>query len=300
MSETKFIINKQPTPEEFTNDLIDFNQKAVLTLLPGWCSNIADNLEIAREITNLPDPAYKGHDSCVVVAGAPELTNEEIVKLKHADVDIIITNKNLERFIGLGVYPTYVCLLDANPISRPQFKILGSMKHPEKLRFFVAMTSFPGTLKIIFEKSVVYGFNPEVFTGGLVALSKTWEWMNDKEEMSHGGNVGCLAFDLAKKVGYKRIGLLGFGFCEIVPKEIVPTLTPDTVFEGWPTEFIGYEDTGDTVALPIHFKAYLMYLLNSVQEVKEGVMVANLTKSPLLTHSPVLTQMSLDEFLKVN
>lgn len=296
---SKFEINKKQTPQEFTNNLIEFNQQAVMTLLPGWCSNIADNLATARLIDNLPDEPYKGHDRCVVVGGAPELTDDEIVKLKNAKTDIIITNKNLKRFINLGVYPTYVCILDANPISRPQFDILGKMKHPDYLRFFAAMTCFPRTLDLMTAFSTVYGFNPEVFTGGLVSLSKTWEWMNDKKEFSHGGNVGCLAFDLAKRIGYDMIGLLGFGFCEVVPKEVVERLTADDVFEGWPTEFISYEDTGETVALPVHFKAYLMYLLNSVQEVKEGTVVANLTKSPLLTHSPVLEQMSLDVFLKV-
>ena len=293
-------LNKHQTPEEYTENLIDFNQKAVLTLLPGWCSNIADNLEIARQLPNLPEQPFKRYDKCVVVGGAPELTDMDIIRLKHAKTDIIITNKNLRRFIKLGVYPTYVCLLDANAISQPQFEILYDMEHPELLRFFASMTCFPGTLHRMFDKSLVYGFNPEVYLGGLMSLSKTWEWMNDKKEMTHGGNVGCLAFDLAKKVGYKDIGLLGFSFCEVIPTEMAKTIRPEELYEGWPTELLEYPDIGMTAALPVHFKAYLMYLLNSVQEVGEGVTVTNLTKSPLLTHSPVLEQKSLEEFLKVN
>jgi len=291
-------INKHQTAEEYTDNLIDFNQKAVLTLLPSWCSNIADNLEIARQLPNLPERPFKGHDRCVVVGGAPELTDEEILKLRHARVDTIVTNKNLVRFVRLGVLPTYVCLLDANAVSQPQFQILNEMENPGRLRFFASMTCYPGTLQRMFEKSTVYGFNPEVYLGGVLPLSKTWEWMNDKKEMSHGGNVGCLAFDLAKRVGYKDIGLLGFSFCEVIPTEVAKTIRPEELYEGWPTELLEYPDIGMTAALPVHFKAYLMYLLNSVQEVGAGVTVTNLTKSPLLTHSPVLEQKSLDDFLR--
>jgi hypothetical protein len=278
--------------EEFTKNLMEFNNIAIFQLLPTWCSNIADNLEIARQIPNLPERPFRNHDRCVVVAGAPNLTDEEILKLRYAKVDTIITNKNLERFVKLGVYPTYVCLLDANAISKAQFQILYDMEHPEMLRFFAAMTCYPTTLERMFDKSLVYGFNPLVYLGGPVSVSKMWEWMNDKQEFSHGGNVGTLAFDLAKRVGYREIGLLGYELCEVIDKSRGRPLVD------LPTEFIEYPDIGVTVALPVHFKAYLAYLFNSIQEKKEGVTVTNLTTSPVLTHSPVLEQKGLDEFLK--
>jgi hypothetical protein len=109
--------------KEYQENLQQFNNMAILELLPTWCSNIADNLDTARELPNLSKRPFRDHDKCVVVAGAPNLTDEEIIKLKYAKTDIIITNKNLERFIRLGVYPTYTCLLDANAISKPQFQI---------------------------------------------------------------------------------------------------------------------------------------------------------------------------------
>jgi hypothetical protein len=283
----------QPTAE-YAKNLQEFNQTAILELLPTWCSNVADNLDIARQIQNLPEREYvhKGHDRCVVVAGAPGLTDKEILKLKYAKTDIIITNKNLERFIKLGVYPTYVCLLDANAISKPQFQILYDMEHPELLRFYAAMTCYPGTLRRMWEFSVVYGFNPLVYMGGPVSISKTWQWMNDKEEVEHGGNVGTLAFDLAKRVGYKEIGLLGYELCEVIDK------SKGTPVCDLPTEFLEYPDSGVTVALPVHFKAFLAYLMNSIQEKEEGVRVVNLTNSPVLTHSPLLEQKNLDYFLR--
>jgi hypothetical protein len=154
------------------------------------------------------------------------------------------------------------------------------------------MTCYPETLRRMCNNAVVYGFNPLVYTGGTVSISKTWHWMNYKEEMSHGGNVGTLAFDLAKRVGYKDIGLLGYSLCEVIDKN------RGTPVCDLPTEFIDYPDMGVTVAFPVHFKGYFAYLYNSVQERGEGVRVFNLTKSPILTHCPVLEQEGLDEFIR--
>lgn len=280
--------------EEFARNLQSFNELAILELLPTWCSNIADNLEIARQVPNLPERHHilKRHDKCVVVAGAPGLTEEEILKLKYAATDIIVTNKNLERFVQLGVYPTYVVILDASAISKVQFQILFDMIEPQKLNFFASMTCYPATLKRMWDFSVVYGFNPLVYLGGPVSISKTWQWMNDKQEVAHGGNVGTLAFDLAKKVGYKEIGLLGYELCEVIDK------SRGTPLCDLPTEFIEYPDIGVTVAFPVHFKAYFAYLCNSIQEKTEGVRVANLTRSPIFTHCPIMEQANLDDFLK--
>ena len=280
--------------EILEEECLQYNKEAVLELLQEWCSNISQNIGLTRFSNKISDIPNAESEHCVVVGAAPELTDEEIIALKKYRGDIIITNKNYERFLKLGVFPDWVCLLDAHPVSLMQFKFLEKSGVPwsEETKFMVASVVHPDTLKLICDVTAeVYMFNPvSEDTGSAVRISKTWEWMNDAPEFEHGGSVGCLAVSLAKHLRYRVVGLLGFGLYERPnPKW--------TLEEAKQREFIYYPDTNENVALPLNFKAYITYITFEVKD-SSWAKYYNMSNSPVLRHSPHLVQTDVKEFVK--
>lgn len=282
--------------EDFLNKEDSWNKMVVKELLPTWCQNIVQNMHAAvlskSHLDYRPDSKH-----CIVVAAGPSLTDEEILSLLEYQGEIIVCNKVLKRFIELGVEPDWCLLLDSNPISFGQFLFLNDFptKHT---KYLLASISFPGTVRLILSESAgnVYMFNPQTDTGGDVPLSKLWEWMNDCPVLCHGGNVGSMAFNFAKGLGFEKIALLGYDLYE----EPNPNWT---MKEAGEREFFYYPDINRTIAVPFHFLTYSQYLLNAAEQwqtkraggTREAV---NISNSPLMRHSPVLTQMEVKEYVE--
>lgn len=289
-------------------ELKQYNKEAVLELMQEWCMNIGDNIPLMRKARNLGEFHDRKSDCCIVVGAAPTLTDDEIMSLSHFSGDVIVTNKNFKRFVDLHIVPDWVCLLDAHPISLPQFSWMiepckiAAPPAPccfpiidvvyERTNFLVASVVYPQTLKVLMEFSDnVYGFNPYNDDGsGSVCLSKTWEWMNDKKELDHGGSVGCLAISLASLLRYKEVALMGFGLYD----EPNPNWTTE---ESKQREWFYYPDVNRHVGLPRNFRAYLTFILFTVQE-SGWAKWTNLSESPFLTHSPLFEQVKLAEWLE--
>lgn len=282
----------------------NYNKEASRDLLQNWCINVSENMKEAREATDLSEFIKDNNrynasrlKDAIVVGASPDLTDEEIMEIDPNKVDVIITNKNFERFYNLGVFPAWVCLIDAHPISNMQFSFLNKFdmggppyKLENSIKFLISTTVYPSTLNTIMTHSDwVYMFNPVTDFGGQVRLSKTWAWMNDRDELQHGGSVGGLAITLATMLNYERIGLLGFGLCEKGSPEW-------TIEESKSHDHIYYPDTNEYVSIPRHFKAYLAYLMEVVRTNKSKFY--NLSNSPVLRHSPMLGQTDVKEFIK--
>lgn len=287
--------------------LSQLNRDAIRELLPEWCSHISQNVQLCKRAYRLDDiPRQSLKDRCVVVAASPYLTDEEILKLKGFEGDVIVTNKNFQRLYDLGVTPSWVVLLDAHPISAQQFRWLecADRERLRKVRYWVASVIYPKTLEILMGVGNVYCFNPLEMGGDIVAecpecghgfeamptvrLSETWKWMNGLDEFSHGGNVGTCAFLFAKKLMYKEIGLMGFDLYEL-PSD---SWTMEAVAQ---REYLFYPGFG-TVAWPTHFKAYFAYLVDAIKDTASEVRY--LGTSPLFLHCPVVVSESADDFVR--
>jgi hypothetical protein len=289
------------TPEELAEEMNlrqieDFNREAITELLQSWCMNISENIVVARRAKNLKEYPRLNRQihAAVVVGAAPNLTDKDILALKDFQGDIIITNKNYRRFFDLDVFPDWVCVLDAHPISLNQFTNIDVSipKESRRPNYLVGTIVHPMTAGLIEGYSRgqrLYMFNPVTDLGGQVRLSKTWQWMNDKDEMEHGGSVGTLAVRLAYELRYQRVALLGFGLCE----KGDPTWTIEQAKE---RDHIYYPDTNEYVSIPKHFKGYLAFLFEQVQEAN-WCKFYNLSDSPVLRHSPLLTQMTIEQFI---
>jgi hypothetical protein len=274
-----------------------WNLETTKELLPTWSFNIGMNRDLSWNSRNFHDwetyPEKKS--SCIIIASAPDLKDEDLLKLREYTGDIIVCNKQFERVVRLGVRPTWCVLIDANPVSEGQFVFMVGNMQPD-VRFLVSTISEPETVRTIRRNcnpAMFYMFNPHTDYGGEVAISKTWEWLNGCPTLCHGGNVGGLAFQFAKTVGYKKIGLLGFGFFE----------EPDpkwTMKEAGEREFFYYPDMDRTVAVPFHFLSYFNYLCASIVEwtgsTKDAEAV-NISESPLMRHCPVMKQMKVGDYI---
>jgi hypothetical protein len=148
-----------------------------------------------------------------------------------------------------------------------------------------------GIIEGICKGTTLYMFNPIVDTGGHVRISQTWRWMNDRDEMDNGGSVGTLAVQLASTLRYKKVGLLGFGLCE----KGDPNWTIEQAKE---RDHIYYPDTNEYVSIPPHFKGYLAYIFMLEQESNWACFV-NLSDSPVLRHSPLLRQGTIETFEEI-
>jgi hypothetical protein len=282
----------------------NFNKEAAKELLQNWCINVSENMSLARQSMDLSDflqddSRYKVSKKNVVIVGAsPDLTDADILRIDTNVTDVIVTNKNFKRFMDLGIQPSWVCLIDAHPISRLQFDFLEELPRepkgapgplPEDIKFLISTTVYPATLWAIMPHTEsVYMFNPHTYFGGQARLSQTWAWMNDREELEHGGSVGGLALVLANMIGYDRVGLLGFGLCEKGNPEW-------TIEEAKKRDHIYYPDTNEYVSIPQHFKAYLAFMMEVVKD--SGWEIINLSDSPVLRHSPLLGQSNINDFM---
>jgi len=282
--------------EDFLNKEDSWNKMVVKELLPTWCQNIVQNMHAAALSKNHLD-YHPGSKHCVVVAAGPSLTDDDIRSLLGYQGMVIVCNKVLQRFIELGVEPDWCLLLDSNPISFGQFRFLKDFP-TRHTKYLLASIAYPGTVRLILGQSAgsVYMFNPQTDTGGDVPLSKAWEWMNGCPVLCHGGNVGSMAFNFAKSLGFEKIALLGYDLYE----EPNPKWT---MKEAGEREFFYYPDINKTIAVPFHFLTYSQYLLNAAEQwqtKKSGGTreVVNISDSPLMRHSPVLTQMEVKEYVK--
>jgi hypothetical protein len=281
----------------------DVNVQAIDDLLPIWCRNIGENMPICKKAKTLEGVRADQRD-VVVVAAAPSLTDEDLIKLTDFKGDIIAVNKTFERLVRLGIVPTWVVMLDAHPVSMSQFRWVRTYEWKEKPRFFVSSVTHPLTLKVLTEVFDAYMFNPLELSNEVVLscpkcghlseqtttvrLSQTWTWMNGLPEFAHGGNVGTCAFLLARELGYKRIGMMGFDFY----------LEPDpawSVSHSLSMETLYYPDFG-TICWPPYFKAYFAYLSGVLQDI--AAEVRYLGNSPLFTHCPLVTTATIEEFLE--
>jgi len=284
--------------EELREKADKWNMATTKELLPAWCFNVGRNRDRAWNSKNFKD--WKSdpmrNRRCIIVASAPGLKDETILELLDYNGDIIVCNKMLERFVKLGVQPAWCILLDSDPISTNQFEFMNGWVKTWNVKFLVSTIAYPYTVKTINQCNPdnFYMFNPQTDTGGEVAISKTWEWLNGCPSLCHGGNVGGLAFQFAKSVGYEEIALLGFGFYE----ELNPGWT---MKEAGEREFFYYPDIDRTVAIPFHFLSYSNYLMSSALEWKghnEERRVINLSESPVMRHSPVFTQEEVGEYVE--
>lgn len=297
MSDDKLLKLKE---ELFKEELAQFNLGAVGELMQEWCVNLSENTHLMRKCRNLSEHRLYGkvankmvNDRAIVVAAAPELTDDELRLLEDFDGDIITVNKTYKRLVDLHIPPTWVCLLDAHPISHKQFQWL-TTELAGDTNFFVASIVYPYTLRTIMEcTDRVYGFNPyDDSAQGPIRLSKTWEWMNDRHEFEHGGSVGGLGVSLAAHLGYKEVGLLGFGLYE----KPNPKWTLD---EAKQREFHYYPEVDQMVAQPSHFKAYLAHIMWFVESTKSTIKWVNLSDSPVFRFHPLFNhQMNIKEFVE--
>lgn len=283
--------------EEFFNKEDSWNKMVLKELLPTWCQNIIGNSKIILEFESFKKVVPKVKH-CVLVAAGPSLTDAEIEELSAYDGDVIVCNKVLKRFVGLGIEPDWCLLLDSNQISISQFEFL--LDRPTKeTKYLISSIASPRTVSLLVEtvrQSNIYLFNPHTDTGGEIALSTVWEWMNGAPVLCHGGNVGCMAFNFAKVLGYEKIALLGYDMYE----EPNPNWT---MKEAGEREFFYYPDINKTIAIPFHFLTYSQYLLNAIEEWQTKKIggpreAINLGESPLMRHSPVLTQMKVREYVE--
>ncbi len=289
--------------EQRTNELLkkfdDWNKDVIKELLPGWCRNVAKNLEISLRSSDFTqEHAKKKH--CIVVASGPSLSDEDILSLKEYTGDIIVCNKTFKRFIDLEVAPDWCVLLDSNAVSEEQFRFLiGHIWVPTK--FLISTTAFPSTVKIIKEHSKghpnqFYMFNPTVGLDGNMDIATVWKWMNGCSELSHGGNVGTMAFMFARDLGYEVIGLLGYDLYE----ELNSKWTPEQAKE---REYLYFPEINKVIAIPFHFLAYSQCLANTALmwhggDPKSPRKAVNLSESPLMRHINVFKQMKVNEYVE--
>ena len=293
------MVNMKLNEENFKENVEQFNKEAVLEHLPSWVFNVGANVPIARTALDLKDAPQRKGATCIIVAAGWSMTDEEVMKLKDFKGDIIVVNKSFERLYRLGVIPNWVCLLDAHAISASQFRWLDGMditvdgfdaKMQGKTKFLISSTAYHKTVDIIdtFTDNL-YMFNAYEDIGGEARLSQIFTWMNGKEELQHGGNVGALAFILARTLGYKKIALIGFDLYEEKDKNW-------TVEENREREVLYYPDIDTYVHIPFHFMAFMTFLCTASEDTKEPIVY--LGKSPLFTHSPHFKTEDLDEFIR--
>jgi hypothetical protein len=290
--------------ELLMEEFAQHNLKAVTELMQEWVVNLSENITLMRRCRNLSEltiygtNSVKGKDRAVVVAAAPELKDEDLAALCDFDGDIICVNKTFKRLVDLGRVPEWVCLLDAHPVSHKQFAWLKAYhwgkEGPIKTKFFVASIVYPPTLKTIMEfTDEVYGFNPiDDSAQGPIRLSKTWEWMNDRHEFEHGGSVGGLAVSLASTMGYKEVGLLGYGLYEKPNPKWTLEEAKERVHHYYP-------EVNETISIPPHFNAYLMHIMWMVESTKSRIKWVNLSSSPVFRYHPLFNnQADVKEWVK--
>ena len=289
--------------EQRTTELLkkfdDWNRDVIKELLPGWCRNVAKNLEIATTSMDYKQGRARTKH-CIVVAAGPSLTDEDILSLKDYPGDIIVCNKVFRRFINLDVVPDWCLLLDSNAVSEEQFRFLKNRPWvPTK--FLISTTAFPATVKTINEHSKghpnqFYMFNPTVGLDGDMDVTTVWKWMNTCPELSHGGNVGTMALMFARDRGYEVIGLLGYDLYE----ELDPEWTQEQAKE---REYLYFPDIDKVVAIPFYFLAYSQCLANTAfmwhgNDPKSPRKAVNLSESPLMRHINVFKQMKVKEYVE--
>jgi len=280
--------------EDVENKMKEYNQKVTSELMPKWCSNIADNLEIARGSQTVSAiPKHPGRSAIIIGAG-PSLKDDDIRKLQNYTGTIICCNKSFERLMKLGVTPNWVMLLDADAISAPQFRFLDFPEDEHWLddtKFFVSTQVYPGTLKTIERHAKcgnLYMVNPVADPANLPFANEIWGWMNGCEPFEHGGNVGGFSLNLAMTMMFSKIGLLGFDLTE----------EPDrkwTFKESMEREIFWYPDTGEYVHVPLNFMYYAQWMFHKAMMYEAGIVV-NLSESPLMRHAR-LAQHYLEEFI---
>ncbi|MFA5401464.1 MAG: 6-hydroxymethylpterin diphosphokinase MptE-like protein [Dehalococcoidia bacterium] len=281
-------------------------------LIPEWSRHIAENLEACKKSLSFEDLPLFRADDCIVIGASPSLTDEELLKLKDFKGDIIVTNKSFERCFKRGLRIGWVVLLDAHPISASQFRWMeefisrdiidfGSPVKVEyvddsafrNVRFLVSSVAYPGTIKLLKKAGCkIYFFNPAVSAkeNEPYRVSQMWGWMNNLPEFPHGGNVGTCAFCLARKLLYKRIGILGIDFCEEPGKDW-------THEQARGYEYFYYPESKSMkfVAISKVFKSFIAYFIGAVNDCPGAVRY--LGTSPLLKFSPYITSQSLDDFI---
>lgn len=288
--------------EGFANKAAKYNDEASIELLPVWCRNIADNMDLCIKAKDLAQaPTAENKKAILIGAGwsAAHITGDEYEEMRKSDVDLIVCNKMWRTVrVKYGTVPEWTVLLDANSISATQFEGM----EPTEGNFFVASCAYPRTMRIISEnvgKEQFYVFNPLTDLQGQIPLSAVWQWMNFKAVFRHGGNVGGTMMQLAMYLQYDQIGLLGFDYCVIPKKE----WTKD---EAWSHEHIYYPDLDKEgkypfVSMPFNFMCYSQDMLKEAVKYQAipGKAVYNLSDTPLLRHSPAVKQGDVHEFCKL-
>ncbi|MCK9598951.1 MAG: DUF115 domain-containing protein [Sphaerochaeta sp.] len=289
--------------EQRTNELLnkfdDWNRGVIKELLPGWCRNVAKNLEIATTSMDFKQGCARTKH-CIVVASGPSLTDDEVMSLKNYSGDIIVCNKVFKRFLDLGVVPDWCLLLDSNAMSEEQFRFLKE-RTLVQTKFLISTTAFPATVRAIHDHvkgrpNQFYMFNPTVGIEGDMDVTTVWKWMNGCPELSHGGNVGTMAFMFARDRGYEVIGLLGYDLYE----ELDPKWTVEQAKE---REYLYFPDMDEVVAIPFQFLAYSQCLANTAliwhgNDPKGPRKAVNLSESPLMRHINVFQQKKVKEYVE--
>ncbi|MCK9598592.1 MAG: hypothetical protein M0R06_06085, partial [Sphaerochaeta sp.] len=161
-------------------------------------------------------------------------------------------------------------------------------------KFLVSSVAYPRTLKLLYTVGCqLYFFNPTVSAkeNEPYRVSQMWGWMNNLPEFPHGGNVGTCALMLARKLLYKRIGILGIDFCEEPGKDW-------THEQARGYEYFYYPESKSIkfVAISKVFKSFIAYFISAVNDCPGAVRY--LGTSPLLNFSPYVTSQSIDDFIK--
>jgi len=285
-------------PGAFQNEVERLNMESARELLPEWSRHIAANLDSmigAPSVGQLPPPI---NDHCVVIGAAPSMTDVDLGDLHNFTGDKIVVNKVFKRMVDMELLVDWVVSLDAHPISASQFRW---MKDHDRTywehgptKFLISSCTYPTTVRLLQELGCqIYFFNPvwAARENEPYRISQMWGWMNGLGEMPHGGNVGTCALMLARRLMYKKVGVMGIDLC----LEPDPKWTQD---EARGHEYFYYPESrwSKFVAVPPIFKTFVAYFIDAVRDFPGEVRY--LGKSPLLRFSPFIESMDMEYFLE--
>lgn len=200
------------TPEQEQQFRKAISVRTVQKNVNVWTSNYRDNSHsmILDPVKNMGFQEMRPHPNvpAICVGAGPSLMQNIhlLKKFKKKTGGIIITSdKCLRDVYEQGVVPDYVVHADSNPVTE---KFYEDVPITEGTSAIFATVINPAIPKHIPGK--IFWFNASIPNDIFPNAGQFFQLMNNKPNISFGGNIGSLAWLVAKHMKCNPIGMIGF------------------------------------------------------------------------------------------